>query len=141
MISPFSPIEKTLASPTSSAVRPTESGDYPSSVTAALGEAQAETISSIGETLEMVHLTPSQPEMATSITYPVILEEQEGRMEELTQQRAVLAPPGLAPPRAVPGPRWALEKSPFLSDDDNEAGDGLESSSDEDDLGGSNEDV
>jgi hypothetical protein len=136
MISPFSPIEKTFASPTSSALRPTDSSDIPSSVTAALGEVQAEAISNIGETLEMLHWTPSQPEMATSITFPVILEEQEGRMEELTQQRVVLAPPGLAPPRAVPGPRWALEKSPFLSDDDNEAGDGLGSSSDEDDLGG-----
>ena len=37
-----------------------------------------------------------------------------------TRPRTLLAPPDTAPIRPVPGPRWELERSPFLSDDDPE---------------------
>ncbi|KIW43129.1 uncharacterized protein PV06_04269 [Exophiala oligosperma] len=38
----------------------------------------------------------------------------------LPQQRAVLTPPGQKPSRGVPGPQYALERSPFLTDEEEE---------------------
>ena len=37
-----------------------------------------------------------------------------------TRTRTLLAPPDTAPIRPVPGPRWELERSPFLSEEDPE---------------------
>jgi hypothetical protein len=36
----------------------------------------------------------------------------------LPQPRAVLTPPGQEPRRGVPGPQFAVERSPFLTDED-----------------------
>ncbi|KIW11061.1 hypothetical protein PV08_10360 [Exophiala spinifera] len=38
----------------------------------------------------------------------------------LPHQRAVLTPPGQEPSRGVPGPQYALERSPFLTDEEEE---------------------
>lgn len=38
----------------------------------------------------------------------------------LPQQRAVLTPPGQKPSRGIPGPQYALERSPFLTDEEEE---------------------
>ena len=75
-----------------------EVGSPKESVSTALGEAQAEAISSISEALEKTSLG------ADGDVLP----------------RVVLAPPSPAPPRSVPGPRFELERSPFLADEDDE---------------------
>ena len=75
-----------------------EAGSPKESVSTALGEAQAEAISSISETLEKSTLGPGGD----------------------VAPRVVLAPPSPAPPRSVPGPRFELERSPFLADEDDE---------------------
>jgi hypothetical protein len=76
-----------------------EVGSQKESVSSALGDAQAEAISNIGETLEKVTLRPTED----------------------IPPRAVLAPPSPAPPRSIPGPMFALERSPFFADEDDEA--------------------
>lgn len=107
-ISPFSPIEdKTLTMSSPSA------DDQPkASVRDALGEAQAEAISGIRKTLEKAHLGPDG-------TIGSTVEEQEQEQsplkEEISPPRGVLAPPGHVQ-RGVPGPRFEMERSPFLSD-------------------------
>ncbi len=75
-----------------------EVGSPKESVSTALGEAQAEAISSNSETLEKTNL---------------------GAGGDIAP-RVVLAPPSPAPPRSVPGPRFELERSPFLADEDEE---------------------
>lgn len=77
-----------------------EVGAPKESVSTALGEAQAEAISSIGDVLDKTTLGP-EPQGEGSPTI-------------------ILAPPSSAPPRSVPGPRFNLERSPFLADDDEE---------------------
>ena len=75
------------------------------SVHAALGQAQRQAVSGLEETLERTHLfddlTPSATGTGTE-----------------RARRAVLAPPGMAPGRGVPGPKWELERSPFLTDEE-----------------------
>ncbi|KAK5251417.1 pre-rRNA processing [Exophiala xenobiotica] len=51
----------------------------------------------------------------------------------LPEPRVVLTPPGQEPSRGVPGPQYALERSPFLTDEEEEAGE--ESDNDLGDLG------
>lgn len=103
-LSPFSPLEeKTLT------MSPPPAEDQPkASVKDALGEAQAEAINGIKETLEMANLGPD-------VICETIAEEQSPRKQEITPPRGVLAPPGHVQ-RGVPGPRFELERSPFLSD-------------------------
>jgi len=67
------------------------------SVSTALGEAQAEAISNIGETLEKTTLGPAD-----------------------VPPKVVLAPPSPAPPRSIPGPMFELERSPFFTEEDDE---------------------
>lgn len=73
-----------------------EVGSQKESVSSALGDAQAEVISNIGGTLEKATLRPTED----------------------IAPRVVLAPPSSAPPRSIPGPMFALERSPFLADED-----------------------
>jgi hypothetical protein len=40
----------------------------------------------------------------------------------MPEPRVVLTPPGQEPSRGVPGPQYALERSPFLTDEEEEAG-------------------
>ena len=103
-ISPFSPLEdKTLS------MSPPPADDQPrASVKDALGMAQAEAISGIKETLEKASLGPDVRSESTP-------EEQLSLKQEITPPRSVLAPPGHVQ-RGVPGPRFELERSPFLSD-------------------------
>jgi hypothetical protein len=75
-----------------------EVGSQKESVGSALGDAQAEAISNIGETLEKTTLQPTKD----------------------IPSRVVLAPPSPAPPRSIPSPMFALEKSPFIADEDDE---------------------
>lgn len=74
-----------------------EVGSEKESVTSALGEAQAEAISSISEALEKTTLGTADP-----------------------PPRVVLAPPSPAPPRSIPGPMFELERSPFFAEEDDE---------------------
>jgi Protein of unknown function (DUF2013) len=98
-ISPFSPVEKTLT------MSPPPADDEPkATVQDALGQAQAEAISGIRETLEKASLGPE-----------TALEESSPLQQEVTPPRGVLAPPGHVQ-RGVPGPRFELERSPFLSE-------------------------
>lgn len=105
-ISPFSPLEdKTLS------MSPPPAEDQPrASVQDALGMAQAEAISGIRETLEKASLGPG-------VASETIQEEQLPLKQEITPPRSVLAPPGHVQ-RGVPGPRFELERSPFLSDNE-----------------------
>ena len=127
---PFSPVEKTL-SPTSPPPIGTTDEQPKSSIAEALGQAQEIAESGITESLERATIdeTPHGPE--TIIESPeehdyheVILE---GRSEMKHDDRppipqVILAPPNQAPPRAVPAPQWQLERSPFLSDADDDSG-------------------
>ena len=91
------------------------------SVSSALGEAHAEAISSISVALDRttigpergLGIIPEQPgQSGTTLSPPA-----EGRPS------VVLAPPSPAPPRSVPGPRFELERSPFLADEDDDEDD------------------
>ena len=92
-------IEKTLTG--------AEVGSPKESVSSALGEAHEEAISGTCETLEKVTLNPTA------------VEQQQQQQQQLTP-KVVLAPPSPAPPRSVPAPRFELERSPFLHDEDDE---------------------
>lgn len=101
-ISPFLPVEeKTLtASPPLADDRPK------ATVQDALGLAEAEAISGIRETLEKANVGPDAVPEETSSS-PL--------QQEVTPPRGVLAPPGHVA-RGVPGPRFELDRSPFLSE-------------------------
>ena len=103
-ISPFSPVEeKTLT------MSPPPADDQPkASVKDALGEAQAAAVGSIRETLERANLEPEH-----------IPEDRSPVKQQITPPKGVLAPPGHVQ-RGVPGPRFELERSPFLSDEEEE---------------------
>lgn len=94
--------------PTLSGTNPTSSPQ--ASVSEALYTVQAEAMDDISEALERAALDPE----------PAAAQEGKlgGKMEKVEQKTAVLAPPSLAPPRGVPGPRFELERSPFLGEDD-----------------------
>jgi hypothetical protein len=105
--SPFSPLEdKTLADE--------QEGAPQRSVSDALKEAQEEAVQVLGETLEHTKLaetaTTEQPQIQIS-----------------PPPRAVLAPPNQAPPRSVPGPQVDMERSPFLSEVEEEKHDSSDS--------------
>ena len=61
----------------------------------------------------------------------------------LPEPRVVLTPPGQEPSRGVPGPQYALERSPFLTDEEEEVGEGsdngLGNNDDDDEHGKKNE--
>ena len=140
----FSPVEKTL-SPTSPESGDPASEQPKSSIAEALGQAQAIAVSDVAEQLENTVIdepTKEGPQTIVESTNggpEIILEspeenqhdfdfdaeeeenEQERPVEVLPQPQVILTPPNQAPPRAIPGPKWELERSPFLSDDENES--------------------
>lgn len=95
--------------PTLSGTNPTSSPQ--ASVSEALYTVQAEAMDDISEALERAALDPEPAAAAQEGKLG-------GKMEKVEQKTAVLAPPSLAPPRGVPGPRFELERSPFLGEDD-----------------------
>jgi Protein of unknown function (DUF2013) len=139
-VSPFSPVEKTRTlSPISPETDSAVDEQPKSSVSEALGQAQAIAVSGIAETLEKATIQePESPKATQSI--PEAPEESYDRnryaQEEVLVEaettvsvhgqlppppRVVLAPPNQAPPREIPGPKWELERSPFLSEDEEES--------------------
>lgn len=113
------------------------------SVGAAMIQAQAEATKQVEESLEGTHI--SEPEHKKDPPSPTTprqshpprtssLQHKENNLSSpfepepgpepesppSPQQRVILTPPGQAPIRGVPGPRVEVEKSPFLSDEDQE---------------------
>jgi hypothetical protein len=92
-----------------------------SSVSAALGQAQVQALHDLEHTLEQVAIQENHQG------------EQEGTndrdmsrvVNRMITPITVLAPPGQAPMRGVPGPKMELERSPFLSDDEREGAENL----------------
>ena len=119
--SPFSPpLEKTLS--------PTSPEQPVSSVSEALEQAQKQAVSGIADTLARARIDgeeeEAQAEQRTSTEegQEVILPSIDEKPAIIVHQeitpppQAILTPPNPAPPRPVPGPKWELERSPFLSD-------------------------
>ena len=122
--SPFSPVaEKTLAPTLPTAGQSQEM----SSVSEALGQAQQQAIDVIGETLEQTTIEGDPPPIPPKPESPAQQKHQESDLQTTapglpTMQitppaQVVLAPPD-HPQRGVPGPKFELEKSPFLSEDE-----------------------
>lgn len=129
--SPFSPTEEKTLSPLSPTQAEVE-GKEPSSVREALGQAQEQAISSIGETLEQATIEdqippeiPPRPILPPKPTSPAEQNQPDPsnpnvpKMEITPPPQGVLAPPD-HPQRGVPGPKFEVERSPFLSDDEPE---------------------
>ena len=109
--SPFSPVEEKTLLPTDGA--DDEGGSEPQrSVSQALEAVQAEAIEGIDKTLEQTTLVET-PETSPTV---VKVGGNQPQIEVTPPARAVLAPPGPAPPRSVPGPQVEMEQSPFLSE-------------------------
>ena len=118
--SPFSPpLEKTLS--------PTSPEQPVSSVSEALERAQKQALSGITQTLERARLagdeeTQAEQESPTMQKNRTILPSIDEKPAIVLHQditpppQAILTPPNPAPPRPVPGPKWEIERSPFLSD-------------------------
>ena len=124
--SPFSPVaEKTLAPTSPTAGQPQEM----SSVSEALGQAQQQAIDGIGETLEQATIEDAPPPIPPKPESPTQQKHREldlqttapglPTMQITPPPQVVLAPPD-HPQRGVPGPKFELEKSPFLSEDEEE---------------------
>lgn len=129
--SPFSPVKevKTL-DPLESARSPASpsTGLPKRSVSDAMGQAQAQAVLQVEECLDKTHISDS-PESEHIPQHHIQLQLHPPRNSSLQPhvnrqspplQQTVLAPPGQAPIRAVPGPRVDVEKSPFLSDEEKE---------------------
>ena len=128
--SPFFPDEKTL-----SPFGPESSDNLAqpkSSITEALGQAQAMAVTEIAETLDNTTISEQPLSSTTTIVEspeehhydPPLTASEKARREEMPPPpRVVLAPPSQAPPRAIPGPKWELERSPFLSDAEDDSDD------------------
>lgn len=127
--SPFSPIkDKTLDPLEKSATMSPGMVKAPekTSVRTAVHQAQEIAVHEVEQCLEHTYLTDhpntsqdtnqhnghQQPPQVPEHPHITINEE------PLPLQRTILAPPGQAPIRAVPGPRLEVERSPFLSDDE-----------------------
>ena len=118
--SPFSPpIEKTLS--------PTSPDQPTSSVSQALEEAQKQAVSGITETLERAKIAGEEEDNREQDVFGAsgsgtVLHRIEEKPAIVIQQdytaapQVILTPPNPAPPRPVPGPKFELERSPFLSD-------------------------
>ncbi|KAK5105419.1 pre-rRNA processing [Lithohypha guttulata] len=131
---PFSPVRDKTLDPARSPTSPTTSHTPKRSVSDALNQAQEQAVQQVEECLEHTHLTTnsqhdqSYPSPINPVEQPHRHPPRSSSLQPLTEtdqefhpihvQRTVLAPPGQAPIRAVPGPRIDLEKSPFLSDDE-----------------------
>lgn len=124
--SPFSPIqEKTLdpGQPLQTELSPKQNGGK-RSVSDAMNQAQIQAVQQVEECLEHTHIseqlaTAHQSQQQQHPPRSSSLQHQQPTVPESPPlRRIVLAPPGQAPIRAVPGPRVDVEKSPFLSDDE-----------------------
>ncbi len=133
--SPFSPLEKPLEK-TLSPTSPDRGGatdEQPKhSIAEALDQAQAMAVSDVAETMEQTMIsepisdgpeTIFQSHEENHLSHNMLREEDEqvNGHEMPPPPEIVLAPPNSAPPRPIPGPNWELERSPFLSDDENES--------------------
>lgn len=90
------------------------------SISDAMHQAQEQVIHQVEERLEGTHLADHEHQVQY-LQYP----SRNSSLlpaENLQPQPTMLAPPSEAPIRAVPGPMVELEKSPFLSDDDERDG-------------------
>lgn len=118
----FSPIrDKTLdplvKSPT--AASPTPDGTQEKrSVSAAMNQAQAQAVEEVEQCLEHTHLSDHHKSNSVQHNGHSHSSNPHVTIESSPVQRTVLAPPGPAPIRSVPGPRVEVERSPFLSDDE-----------------------
>jgi len=126
-----------------------DGGGIKRSISEAMSQAQAQATQQVEECLENTHLTeqgqrlhtlqekeePSSGTVTRTSLHPVRtsgLQQPQPQpqsrvggpleVESPSVRRTVLAPPGQAPIRGVPGPRVDVEKSPFLSDDEQEKG-------------------
>lgn len=116
--SPFSPTKDKTLDPAHDSVSADadEPANHPKrSVSDALNQAQEQAVQQVEECLEHTHIADEPP---STIQHPQRTSSLQPIPEVLPRQ--VLAPPGQAPIRGVPGPRVDLEKSPFLSDDEDE---------------------
>ena len=136
--SPFSPGKEKTLDPLESTRSPTSPapGEAKRSVSDAMNQAQAQATQQVQDCLEGTHLSESghlhavqeEPSNGTSKPlHPVrtsSLQFGQGsshpESEPTPVLRVVLAPPGQAPIRGVPGPRVDVDQSPFLSDDERE---------------------
>ena len=133
--SPFSPpaLERTLSPPWNETGETTD--EQPKhSIAAALGQAQEIAVNDVAETLEQTVIsepTKEGPEIIFESPEEVSHHDALVEKDEVPRRDAmpppppqiVLAPPNSAPPRPIPGPKWELERSPFLSDNENESED------------------
>lgn len=119
--SPFSAVpEKTLDPLTKNAtiISPPNRTLEKRSVSTAMSQAQAQAEQEVEQCLEHTHLTDfhnSSPVQYTVLSHP---SNPHITVESPSVPRTVLAPPGQAPIRSVPGPRLEVERSPFLTDDE-----------------------
>lgn len=132
---PFSPPTKPVAEPSSfttmtkeKTLDPSETGDDTparssdlpkKSISDAMHQAQEQVISQVEDRLENTHIVDTESprqQQQHPLRNSSLLSSQ--TVEVIQPQQPMLAPPSEAPIRAVPGPRVDLEKSPFLSDDD-----------------------
>jgi hypothetical protein len=76
----------------------------------------------IDEVLEQhgQHPSPGQTQHESDGSGRDFEDAPESPRNDFPQQQAVLAPPNQAPPREIPGPKWELERSPFLSEEEDE---------------------
>ena len=130
--SPFSPtVDKTLdPNSISDSKSRTPSDNVKKSISDAMHQAQEQVLQQVEEKLESTKIntddtTLPQPEKQQHPPRVSSLGYNHGQSEvttktPMTQRPAMIAPPGEAPIRAVPGPRIDLERSPFLSGDEND---------------------
>lgn len=130
--SPFSPppLEKTLSPPLTETGETTD--EQPKhSIAEALGQAQEIAVSDVAEAMEQTVISEPAREGSEIIFESPEETQHSHRMlqggseqvkrDEMPPPQIVLAPPNSAPPRPIPGPKWELERSPFLSDDESES--------------------
>lgn len=116
--SPFSPVKDKTLDPMPDVASSTahETMVQKRSVSDALNQAQEQAVQQVEECLEHTHIAD---ESRGKMGYPRRTSSLQPIPERpVVTSRLVLAPPGQAPVRGVPGPRVDLEKSPFLSDDE-----------------------
>lgn len=132
--SPFSPAKDKTLDPLDDGPNrngePEKKSRHRRSVGAAMIQAQAQATRQVEESLESTHIGELRPEptsprqtrppRTSSLQQSAPKPPCTAERESPSLQRTVLAPPGQAPARSVPGPRVEVEKSPFLSDEERE---------------------
>lgn len=121
--SPFSPAKDKTLDPADSSASPTMTATNESkrSVSDALNQAQAQAMQQVEKCLEGTHVNDEPTPISPTQIHPPRTSSLQHCQTQPTSPplaRTVLAPPGPAPIRGVPGPRVDVEKSPFLSEDE-----------------------